>query len=58
MFQQKALHAALYECPAKPDIDKTLKIVLGFWEPQWFPAREAVKHSPIMQKTLLLCYPN
>lgn len=54
MFQQKALCAALYERPAKPDIDKTLKILLGFWEPQLFPAQEAVKHSPIMQKTLLL----
>lgn len=44
----------MYECPAKPDIDKTLKIVLGFWEPELFPAQEAVKHSLIMQKTLLL----
>lgn len=50
----KALFSALCECPVKPDINKTLKIVLGFWDPRLFPAQEAVKHIPIMQKTLLL----
>lgn len=58
MFKQKALFSALCECPVKLDIDKTLKIVLGLWESQLFPAQEAVKHSLIMQKTLLLWYPN
>lgn len=58
MFEQKAQFFVLCKCPVKLDIDKTLKIILGLWESQLFPAQEAVKHSLIMQKTLLLWYPN
>lgn len=58
MFEQKAQFSVLCKCPVKLDIDKTLKIILGLWESQLFPAQEAVKYSLIMQKTLLLSYPN